>query len=151
MTDKKLNSENSQNHPFKVPDGYFQQLSEDILERKSALNNKREWYQVPKFRYALASLVIIVISLITFYSTGNEDSYDTYLAQVSTDEIIDYLQIYDLSEEDILYNSELGEGEAFDFFDESQLEEHLDELEFNEDDLDELLYDIDFENNTQEI
>lgn len=125
-------------HPFKVPEGYFDELNKTILEKTSSTPKSRVLQ--PRLQWAVVSFIIIlgVGAWVLFGPSNVEPSASDYLAEVSNEDIIEYLSFYDLSEDDILPDQlELIEFES--------PVELIDKLEIDETDVEDLyllLYDM---------
>ncbi len=128
----------AKNTPFKVPDNYFEQLSADILERKSGLNQKSAWVWTPAMKLALASTFVLMITLtiVLRINFNSPDKFDEFLADVSTEDIVAYLASSDLNEFELL--------EAID--DETMLDfeiedDFMQDLEIDDESLDDIFQD----------
>lgn len=98
---KKLD-EISKNHPFQVPDGYFERLPMDIQARIEARSTQK--ISKPYFRYALQYALPALVLIITavFYLKPDAPSADSMLASVSTEELMVYLQETDISTDELI-------------------------------------------------
>ncbi|UII24212.1 hypothetical protein [Fulvivirga ligni] len=119
---------------YKVPDHYFEQLPHKIQEQAVESSKKRGWVFTPSaVRLALPSLVILLVAVYIIWlkpSTEIEGpNAQELLAQVSSEEIINYLEDTDITTEEILENIDLSTTE-FDF-------EHDDTILLDDFDLDE--------------
>ena len=125
--------------PFRVPDKYFLELTQDIQARIA----KKQWVPSGQLKWALAgSLVIALLFLIILKPSSNQLTAEDLLAQVSEQDLIDYLDMNDFTE------SELLEGLSEDEIDQLWMEdESLGDLDIDEEDIDELLmdYETDFD------
>ncbi len=123
------------NLPFQAPEGYFEKLSTDILERKSELSEKRSLVGSRKVRLALVtSFVVVLASFLTLRFLSNEgDVYDQYLSDVSNEDIVAYLASTELSELELL---EMMNDDVFiDFGTESDA---LEDIELDDESIDDL-------------
>ena len=121
------------NHPFKVPDEYFEQLNADILEKKSALKPVRLWAWSPRMKLATAVsfVMVVAVSVIFTINTNQGDIYDQYLSGVSDEDIVAYLATTDLTELDLL---DMVNDEMFiDFENENDV---LEDIELDDESLD---------------
>ena len=92
---------------FKVPENYFEELPMRIQSR---IKNRDEPFLIPSFNWnqaikiAIPALVLIVAILLAVFVNKNEayQDADTILAEVSTDDMIAYLQASDISLDEIL-------------------------------------------------
>lgn len=78
--------------PFTVPEGYFEALPAEIVTRRQAkiIPMRRTLYR----RGLVAALItgVIGVTAILLFRSGGEQTLDKQLAQVSNQEIMDYLQ-----------------------------------------------------------
>ncbi len=123
-------------HPFVVPEGYFEELNDAILNSTATpeRSSSRSWLEVYLLRWpaavALASLVLVAGFFI--FETGNGQQED-WLAGISDDEIISYLATYELTEQELISVLEASD------IDQLWLEEEaLEDLEIPEDDIEDL-------------
>lgn len=140
MAPFKLDDIDRNSHPFKVPEGYFEDLNQAILERTSSTSAPAiTWYRKPVWQMALASVIILVVAFGTLFSESSVPG-EEFLADVSDEEILIYLASNDLSESEILENFTFTEEDLV-------IEEDaiLDDIEIDDSMLDDLLleYDID--------
>ncbi len=119
----------------RVPEGYFEDLPMKIQSRIA--EEPKTVSFIPRMQlalYATAAVILISLSLVFFYKT--EKPVD-YLAQVSTEDIVDYLQEENISSYEIasvIDVSELLEDESY-----------LEELEdFSEEDLESIYSEYDY-------
>ena len=124
------------NHPFKVPEGYFDKLPGIIQARVSEQSEVKE--AKPYFRltlqYALPMIVLAIVAVIYFVPKNGQDM-DTMLASVSTDELVAYLEDSEITTEELLEEMTL-DNESVEAI-ESEVYFNFDELEnFDELDLD---------------
>jgi hypothetical protein len=118
----------SKNHPFKVPEGYFDKLPGIIQARMAEKTDVKE--AKPYFRYALQyalPVVVLAIVAIIYLVPGDPQSVDSMLASVSTEELIAYLEQSEITTEELLESMDLNTEnvEAI----ESEVYLSLDELE----------------------
>ncbi len=69
-------------NPFRVPDGYFQDLEQSILEQTKNINPKKQsWYNQPYFYISVAAILIIAIlfsyNKLTTSETEKQDEIET--------------------------------------------------------------------------
>ena len=98
---KKLDDMKPIKHPFKVEDGYFDELTKNIQNKVSP---EKEVSTVFKWQWVLAPVMILVITFFIWLNldqSTNPNSQEL-IAQVSTTDIITYLEYSDLSEQDLL-------------------------------------------------
>ena len=88
-------------HPFKVEDGYFDDLTQSIQERVSS--SKPRSYSF-RWQWSLAPALLVVLALFLWLNTNQSSSLNSeeLIAQVSTTDIISYLENSELSEQDLL-------------------------------------------------
>lgn len=131
--------------PFKVPDNYFEQFENQLLDTIEIQASAKPIAKVRKLSNWLSrAAAIFILGAGAFYLFNQEvPSSQDLLADLSTEEIDQYLaeHIYEL-EEDLFYEDGLFQEDLLgDDFSEEEidiyLEEHLDELEST--DLDKLL------------
>jgi hypothetical protein len=118
----------SKNHPFKVPEDYFDQLPGVIQSRVAEKSNVKE--VKPYFRYALQyalPVVVLVVVAIIYLIPTNPKSVDSLLASVTTEELVAYLEQSEITTEELLESMDLNieNVEAI----ESEVYSNLDELE----------------------
>lgn len=124
------------NHPFKVPEGYFDKLPGIIQARVAEQSEVKE--AKPYFRlalqYALPVVVLAIVAVIYFVPKNGQD-VDTMLASVSTEELVAYLEDSEITTEELLEEMTL-DNESVEAI-ESEVYFNFDELEnFDELDLD---------------
>ena len=88
--------------PFKVPDGYFDELTTSIQDRIHH-KPKHVWMPHGQLQWSVigASLALLV-TLSWMFWPKNEVSAEQLLAQVSEQDLIAYLDFQDLTEDDLL-------------------------------------------------
>ncbi len=122
--------------PFSVPDGFFSELTDNIQARITE-KPKRQWIPVSQLRLALvSSFVLIILAIAIFQQDPAEQSVDEMLAEISEQDLIDYLDMNDFTESELLEG--LSEEEIDQLWSD---EEGLDDLDLENEDLDELLFD----------
>jgi hypothetical protein len=91
------------NHPFKVPEDYFDKLSGVIQSRIAEQTGAKE--AKPYFRYTLQyalPVIILAVVAIVYLVPGKSQDVDTLLASVSTEELVAYLEDSELTTDDLL-------------------------------------------------
>ena len=140
---KKIKLKNiAQKTPFTVPDGCFDELTRDIQERVE-VKPERQWVPVGRLRWVLASsFALIIVLVIIFKPSPTQLSVDEMLAQVSEEDLMEYLDLNDFTESELLEG--LTEEELDQLWSE---EDNLMGLDLDDEDLDELLldYETDFD------
>lgn len=128
------------NHPFKVPDGYFDRLPGVIQARVAENTEVKE--AKPYFRYALQyalPLIALIIVAVIYLTPSTQQTTDTLLASVSTEDLIAYLEASEITADELLENMDLNtenveaiESELYFNFDEldnlNELESELNKL-----------------------
>ncbi len=124
------------NHPFKVPDGYFDRLPGIIQARvaeKSGVKETKPYFRYA-VQYALPVVVLAIVAVIYLIPTSSQD-VDTMLASVSTEELVVYLEQSEITTEELLDEMDL---------DSESVEAIESEVYFNDiENLDELDLDLD--------
>lgn len=137
----KTNFENSkQPHPFKVPENYFDQLYVEILNKKSphTLASRYSWNA--KLGLSLATITACVAILVVVFLPNQSSSHD-WLADVSNEEIIYFLNQYEgWSMEELAQLTPENE-----ILDTDMLPIFTDEFELNENLIDELFIEYETE------
>jgi len=111
----------SKKEPFSVPDGYFDRLPTIIQTKAIESTNKKEAFKpIGLLRLAIPSLLILIVVGYFGYkyqnNTENKNSkIELMLAEVSTTEMVNYLDQTDLSSDDFLELVSF-EGEQIDDF-----------------------------------
>jgi len=128
------------NHPFKVPDGYFDSLPGIIQARVAEKSEVKE--AKPYFRYALQyvlPVVVLAIVAVIYLVPGTPQDVDSMLASVSTEELAAYLEESEITTEELLDQMDLNsenveaiESEVYSNFDGL---ENIDELDLDLDNL----------------
>ncbi|MFZ2907295.1 MAG: hypothetical protein WAZ98_13920 [Cyclobacteriaceae bacterium] len=127
------------NHPFKVPEGYFDRLPGLIQARVSEKTSIWEAKPIVRYalQYALPVLVLAVASILYLVPDSSQDA-DSLLASVSTEELVTYLQESGITTDELL--DELQ-------FDNESIEAIEAEVYFNFKELDDLEeFDLDVNN-----
>ena len=146
--------------PFKVPDHYFQNLQEEVLRQVKTeaapantqktwldqLLEQVQWLLQPRPALAFASIVLLIAVGLNFLSTSDEVTSDFSLADLSEEEIRNYVSD-NLDEFDIdlilQVNASDPEWELNPTLDleDAELEQYLDEIidEIEEEDLEDFL------------
>jgi len=142
---------------FKVPDNYFNELSDQIMgelnfpKEEIVVGRKESWWTIlidnlmsllqPRIAVGLASLMLMFGSI--FYLMNRTGVEDNHLAKISAEEASLYiLENIDDFEDELLYDIAL-EVENIDVnnFEEKELNEYLDDIidDMEDDELEELL------------
>ncbi len=124
--------------PFQVPEGYFDKLTVDIQARVSD-QSKSRWVMKPELKWAMRGAFVVLLVLTTIFFPKTEiQTTEQLLAQVDDQELISYLESMELSDEQLALT--LDETNLDELLDDS-----FDDLELNEEDLDDLLIDYEYE------
>ena len=129
----------SKNHPFKVPEDYFDRLPGIIQARiaeKSPVKEPRPYFRYA-IQYALPVVILAIVAVIYLVPSAPKD-VETMLASVSTEELAAYLEESEITTEELLEEMDLDsesveaiEGEAYFNFDDMENVDELDLLELN--------------------
>lgn len=123
---------------FNVPDGYFENLPTIIQAR--TVGQKKETAFLPRFSYALRYAVpVVVLGVIGYFWLGpksQQDSAESILASIETEDLVAYLNETDLTTEELLESVQLEasdvdeiEGEIYgEELSDEDFEEILDEI-----------------------
>lgn len=124
------------NHPFKVPEGYFDKLPGVIQARIAEKTEVKE--AKPYFRYALQyALPVVVLAMVAviYFIPKNTQDVNTMLASVSTEDMVAYLENSEITTEELLEQMTLDnesveaiESQSYFNFDEL---ENIEELELD--------------------
>lgn len=110
--------------PFKAPDAYFDELTNNIQERISVpLKDPSLAFQ---WKWALAPALVMIVALaFYFYPSQTEVDLDRMLADITDDQIEAYLELSDVSEFELAQFIDDAEGliESNDFLEGIDLEE----------------------------
>jgi hypothetical protein len=132
------------NHPFKVPDGYFNELPMVIQSRiaDQSLVKARRPYARFALQYALP--VVTIITLVVFILLPEKSrSAEDILASVETEDLIAYLEQSDLTTDEIIQAAQFDTESV-------QAIEDASYFDFDEIDLDEIFiedFSLDTNNN----
>ncbi|MEQ9286633.1 MAG: hypothetical protein RIG77_06970 [Cyclobacteriaceae bacterium] len=134
--------------PFDVPDGYFEKLPSTIQARAidttrsktpsfGMANQRVKWALVPVL------LAIFLIGYSLWHSENNESfDADQLIAQVSSEDLVAYLEMSDISTEEIISEIDFGHIDLDTETDETLL---LDELNFTESEMDDILLEFELD------
>jgi hypothetical protein len=119
----------------KTPEGYFDELPGIIQARVTQKSSRSTFWQtllVPatgwKVALATAVLALILVFSIVFESNKVSGTVDEILAEVSLEDLIEYVEYSDITTDDILAELDMSEYELDDIMgDDIML---LDEMEF---------------------
>ncbi len=113
-------SELSRENPFRVPDGYFEGLRSSINNRIAEETvNKKTIIFTPGLNWQTSLIAATLTLLAVFYSTFQTvdviEDPQQILAEVSVDDILEYLDYSDLTTSEILAEVNFEETEIDDF------------------------------------
>lgn len=95
---------------FQVPDKYFDDLTLRIQTRVNDEKASRTaWYQIPKIYWSISSSVLAAIVIAVLFWPSAEVAYVDPLADVSDEDIIEYLAYEDVSLDDIAETIEVDD------------------------------------------
>jgi hypothetical protein len=97
------------NHPFNVPDNYFDKLP-GIIQARVAEPSVQQASPYVRYalRYAMPVIALIVVAVLYFMPKAQENT-DALLASVSTEQLALYLEDSDLTTDEILDAAELDD------------------------------------------
>ena len=147
MASFKLDDTDKHSHPYKVPEGYFDELNQTIMERTSAQPDTRvvRWYGRPSLQWAMASMVVVAVVFASLFN-GPTATEEDFLADVTDEEILIYLASNDLSTEEIMTHFTFTEDEFA-----AEEENTLDDIEFDDSMLDDMLLEYELEDDPIQI
>ena len=133
-------------HPYKIPEDYFSKLEEEILEKKSSFirEKRRLAWSFSKAQLAISfasfALVLVISYLLVFQPSDQEIDY---LADISGEALIEYLDNYEISVDEIIEGVVISDeiiNNGGGFLNEEMIldDEIIDELLLDEIDLNEL-------------
>jgi hypothetical protein len=127
---------------FTVPDGYFDSLPLKIQARISGEKTEAHpgFFVRYRLQYALPVIALLSIGIYWFAAQSGNGDPETILASVQTEELVAYLNDSELTTDDLLEDVEFNEEDA------QEIESEVYELNFDTEDLDEVLGDFDIEN-----
>ena len=113
---------------FQVPDGYFEKLPGIIQSRVAKPAESRRWWSFYGYslRFAVPALVLLVFGIFWYNHSQEDQSAESILASIQTEDLVAYLGEADLTTEELLDEVQLNEEDA------NQIEESV--YEFNLDD-----------------
>jgi hypothetical protein len=132
------------NNIYKVPDGYFEQLPMKIqarIETRTASQTRVLGVKRYALYYAIPVVALLIVAVFIF-KPGQDESVESMLSSVSTEQLITYLEDNNLTTDELLENIEFDEftiesieNEVYSDFvlDEEMLQLLPDKLEINPD------------------
>jgi len=140
--------ETSKKLPFEVPDRYFELLPSVIQNKTQESKKSKEvafGFGRQQLKWALipAAIAIFIVGRIFLFPSSIETSNtDELIAQVSSQDLIAYLEMSDLSTEEII---NMVDFEDMDLEFENTESDMLDELNFSDEEMDDLLNEFSLE------
>lgn len=125
-----------------VPDKYFDELPLKIQSRIQQESVSMTWVFTYGLRYALPALLLLIVSIYLITQPKVNENPEQLLAEVSTEELISYLEASDITTEEIMESIEISE---FEFEFETNDTDLIDDLDFSDDELDALINDFETE------
>jgi len=122
---------------FTVPDEYFDKLPGIIQSRVAESKRDRKPALRYVFQYGLPAVTLIVLALWFFKPESANNSAETILASLETEELIAYLRETDITTDELL------EQVTFDDEDAQQIQEEVYNLNLDEIDLENIADDLD--------
>jgi hypothetical protein len=131
--------------PFSVPEGYFDELTVSI-QNKIHHKPHQEWVPQKQLRWALASAaMVILVAVIWIALPSKQLSAEQLLAQVSEEDLMAYLDIQEISEDDLL------DGVNTEIIDQLWTEDDvLDDLNMDDLEIEDILLEYEIDINLQE-
>ncbi len=125
---------------YSVPDKYFDQLPTRIQARVNDKKPVSGWSLNWSFFFKIATPAVAVVLIFFYFNTStnfHNQSAEEILAQVSTEDLIAYLEATDITTDEILEELDLTDIEL-DFMDEDPI---MKGIEIDDQDMD-LLFDL---------
>ena len=118
---------------FEVPDGYFDKLTSNIQARiQEESTPESSTVRIPRLAWVTPVIVVAIAAVFWFYPGSDPASANEMLAEIPTEELLAYLDNYEISEDEIVtYMGELDLADLqFDHEDTDLLNDiNMDELE----------------------
>lgn len=127
---------------FSVPEGYFENLPAKIQARVSSAKPEAETSFIFRYKlqYVLPAVFFVAFGVFWFTDTRQSADVASMLASIETEDIVTYLNNTEITTEDLLENVEFNEGDL------EEIENAVYELNMDDAEMDEVLNDIDLEN-----
>jgi hypothetical protein len=127
---------------FSPPDGYFDSLPNRVQVR---LEKTKQPIAIPGFRfalqYALPIVAIVTFGIFWYNQQQNKPTTETLLASIESEELVSYLVEVELSSyEELVEEADLDELDA------NALEQAVYDQQWQEENIDDLLNEIDITN-----
>lgn len=119
---------------FEVPDGYFEKLPGIIQSRVAKPGEEQSWWSAYRysFRFAVPAIVLLVAGIFWYNYSPEDQSAESILASVQTEDLVAYLGETDLTTEELLDDVELNDEDA------SRIEESVYEFHLNDSEMEEI-------------
>jgi hypothetical protein len=124
---------------FEVPDRYFEKLPGIIQARVAQPYKTRSWWLTYPFgvRFALPAVIFLVAGIFWYTRSHTDQSVETILASVQTEDLMAYLSESDVTTDELLEDVQLNDQDATDItesvyefqFSDSEFEEIFKEIE----------------------
>ena len=88
-------------HPFTVPDGYFEGLTSKVQERIATSEKQPLFRPVLILKWSIVPLLIL-ITVLGYLRISSPSVQPDFLADVSNEEIIDYLELTGIDETELI-------------------------------------------------
>lgn len=88
--------------PFKAPDGYFEELPSVIQSKAVDSDRKARPWELPVVRWIAVPAMIIAVVVFSVLPNDENNDPDQLLAEVSTEELVAYLESSEMSTADLL-------------------------------------------------
>lgn len=99
------------NHPFTVPEGYFEKLAGVIQARVATATPQPRPYVRYALQYALPVIALVVVAVI-YFTPASQQNYNDILASIETEQLAVYLAESDLTTDELLEAAELDTESA---------------------------------------
>lgn len=125
------------NNIFKVPQDYFDELpartQSKIRQRERSFLPNINWQLVVKVSVSITTILLLVFYLNPFETKNELSNPGDILSQVSTDDVIAYLELEDIGTSNIIDQIDLSDADFLQYDEDSFLDElNLDESQLIE-------------------
>ncbi|MGC3946880.1 MAG: hypothetical protein QM762_20575 [Chryseolinea sp.] len=126
-------------HPFNVPDDYFDKLPGKVQARVQGSTLRSPAIFGHALKYAVAAVTVAVVAFVWFWTSPatQSDSPEAILASIDTSELVAYLNEGDITTDELLDELHLDNEDV------NQIEGAVFNLHVNDTDLNYLLDEID--------
>ncbi len=118
---------------FKVPEGYFEDLPMRIQKRIEEEQTAKSTFKLPVWSFAMAASVALIVTFFFVFS-GNENTAEQLLAEISEEDLIAYLDELEIDEYDLASAFPETTNELI-----FEKKEMLDDIEFGDESIDNIL------------